>query len=186
MTLLVHSSTPNTPILKDSLAPPRVPPPTVATSPITVPVTPRHSTHKTKGTLTSKIFQDEIYVPYGAQAYLSTLPVPTQYEIDGSLAYLFDPNTDYDTGIIYCSDTRAFVAKTRRNYDPNNSSYNESMTGTHAQKYRIEIHKEISHIIKQSTWCMIPRNNLHKLPNEKSSVLPRTLAFKIKQLCDGS
>ena len=59
------------------------------------------------------------------------------------------------------------------------------MTGTHAREYNIAMHKEISHLIKQSTWCMIPRNNLQKLPNVKSSVLPGTWDFNLKRLPDG-
>ena len=91
----VHSSTPTTPILQYYLDPPPLPPPPVAPSPITVTVTPRGITCKTKGTITSKMFQDEIYGPHGAQYFLATLPVFTQSENDSSLTYLADLNTDY-------------------------------------------------------------------------------------------
>ena len=87
-------------------------PPPVAPFPITVPITPLRSTEKTKITLTSKMFQDKIYAPHGAQAFLATLPYPTQSETDISLTYLADLNIDYNTGIINCSDPRDFVTKT--------------------------------------------------------------------------
>ena len=74
-----------------------MPPPTAALSPITVPVAPCRITRKTKGTFTSKRFQDKIYGPHGAQAFISTLPVPTRYETDSSLSYLADIHTHYAT-----------------------------------------------------------------------------------------
>ena len=50
--------TPTTTIHKNSQDNPPMPLPTVATSPITVTVTPHRSTLKTKGTLTHKMIQD--------------------------------------------------------------------------------------------------------------------------------
>ena len=41
------------------------------------------------------------------------------------------------------------------------------MTGTHEQKYKIAMHKQMSQIINQSEWLMIPRNTVQKLPNGK-------------------
>ena len=180
----VPSYTSNTPILQNYPAPPTVPPSTVYPSPIIVPVTPHHSTCKTKGALTSKMFQDEIYSPHGAQVFLSTLPVPTQSYNDVFLAYLADLNTYYDTGIINCSGPRGFVAKTRRKSDSRNPSYNESMTGPHAREYKIAMHKDISQLTNQSKWCMINHNTLQKLPNGKYPVLPVTQALNIKRLSD--
>ena len=108
----VPSSTPTTYILHNSPVPPLVNPPPISSSPITVPVTLRCSILKTKGTLASKRFQEEIYGPHWDQSFISTLPVPTLSETDSYLAYLADLNTDYDTVIINCSDHRDFVAKT--------------------------------------------------------------------------
>ena len=85
-------------------------------------VTPLYSTSKTKDTLNYKMFQDKIYGPNGDQAVLATLPTPTRSETDSSLYYISDLNTDYDTGIIKCSDPRAFLAKTWRRFDTYNTS----------------------------------------------------------------
>ena len=81
----VPSYTPTNTILQDSPAPPHAPPPHVATSLITFLVTTCRSTRKTKGTLTSQKFQDEIYAPHGAQYFISTLPVFTKSDTDSSL-----------------------------------------------------------------------------------------------------
>ena len=89
----VPSSTPNTPIIQYYPAPSHVPPPHYDPYPITVLVTSRRITIKTKGTLTTIRFQDEIYAPHGAQKFLDTLQFPTQSDTDSSLAYLDDLNT---------------------------------------------------------------------------------------------
>ena len=107
-------------------------PPPVSPYPTTVLFTPHISTSKTKGNTTSKRFQDEIYAPNGAQSFIANLPVPTKSETDISFAYFADPNIDYYTGIIDCSDPRDFIAKTQSNPDPENTSYNEATAGTHA------------------------------------------------------
>ena len=60
------------------------------------------------------------------------------------------------------------------------------MAKPHAWEYNIAMHKYISQIIKQSTWCMIPCNTIQKLPNVKSPVLPGTWELKLKPLPDGS
>ena len=104
-------------------------------------VTPRYSTCKTKGTLNSKRFQDKIYGPNGDQAFLATLSVPTRSENDSSCYYIADLNTDYDTGIIKCSDLWSFLYKTRRQFDPYNTSYNEYTAGPHAWEYKISMQK---------------------------------------------
>ena len=129
---------------------------------------------KTKGTLTSKKFQDEIYPPRGAWYFLANLTVPTQHNTDSYLDYTSDINTDYDTGIINCSDPRDFFDKTIHKDDPENPSYNEAMTGTYAREYKISMHKDILHLIKQSTRCMTPHNTIQKLTNEEYHVLPVT------------
>ena len=88
-----------------------MPPPTDDPYTIIVTVTPRLSTLRTKGTITYKRFQDEIYAPHGDLDFLATPSVPTQYNTGISLACLADINIDYDTGIINCSDPRAFISK---------------------------------------------------------------------------
>ena len=102
------------------------------------------------------------------------------------MVYLSYLSTDYYTGIINCSDPKAFVAKTRYQYNPDNTSYNESMTWHNAQDYRIAMHKDIYQPIKKYTWCIINQNTLQKLPNGKSTVSPGTWLFKLKRLPDGS
>ena len=79
-----------------------------------------------------------------------------------------------------------FFAKNQRKYGHDNSSYNESMVGTHILEYTIAMHKEINHIIKQSTLCIIPCNTIQKLPNERSTLLPGTWDFKLNRLLVGS
>ena len=127
--------------IQDYPAPPPVPPPPVAISLTTVTVTPHCSTHRTKGTITPKRFQDELYGPHGAQAFLAILPVPTQYETGGSLAYLSNLKTYYDTGIIYCCDPQAFIDKTLHHSDADNTSYNEAITRPNKQEYKIVTYK---------------------------------------------
>ena len=87
------------------------------------------------------MFQDEIYAPRSDKYFIATLPVPTQYENNISLEYLDGINTDYDTGIIYCSDPRAFIDKTWRKSNTENPSYDKAMIGPHAREYKIAIHK---------------------------------------------
>ena len=131
------------------------------------------------------MFQDKIYVPHRDQAFLYTLTSLTQYETDISLAYHHDLNSEYDTGIIYCSDPWDFITKTQCQSDPDNHSYNEAITGPHAIEYKIEMHKDIVYLIKQYIWCIITRNTLQKLTNVKSPVLPRTWASKLKRIPGG-
>ena len=66
------------------------------------------------------------------------------------MAYRSGINTYYENGVIYCSDTWSFVAKTQRNSDTDNPSYNEAITGPYSQKYKIAMHKDIYQLIKQS------------------------------------
>ena len=87
------------------------------------------------------MFQDKIYVPHRDQAFLYTLTSLTQYETDISLAYHHDLNSEYDTGIIYCSDPRAFIDKTWRKSNTENPSYDKAMIGPHAREYKIAIQK---------------------------------------------
>ena len=96
--------------------------------------------------------------------------------------YLADLNTYFDTVIIDYNNPRAFVAKTRRNSDPENPSYNEAMTGLHAREYKIATHKEISQLIKQYTWYMITQNTLQEIPDGKYHMLPVTWDFNLKRL----
>ena len=46
--------------------------------------------------------------------------------------------------------------------------------------------KDIDHIIKQSTWCIITHNTLQKLPNGKYPMLHVTSDFNLKRLPNGS
>ena len=130
----VTSATTTDFILHDSPYTLPIPLPPVAPPPITVPVTHRCSTNKTKGALAYRRFQDKIYASHDAQAFLDTLTVPTQSNIDSFLEYPSDINIDYDTVIIDCSYPRAFFIKTLCKYDRDHPSSKETMTEPHAQE----------------------------------------------------
>ena len=105
------------------------------------------------------------------------------YSLD--LAYSADLETDLSTGVINCNDPRAYAAKTKHN--PDMPSYFEATRGEHAAEYHAAMKKEITQLIKQSTWEYIPRSELPCQNNgRKHPVLPGTWAFKLKRLPDGT
>ena len=63
--------------------------------------------------------------------------------------------------------------------------FRKTPTGPYAREYNIVMHKEIVQIINKSTWCMIPPNNLPKLPNVKSPMLSGRCNFKPNQMPNG-
>ena len=103
------------------------PPPSPSLPPIPASSTsPRRSTRNTKGSRQSTRFVDE--------AYLASVVAPESPDsTNAKLAYLAEVSTDFDTGIIDCSDPRAYAAKFKT-YTLDNPSFNMAMSGKNSHE----------------------------------------------------
>ena len=98
-----------------------------------------------------------------------------------NLAYQAELKSDFDNGEVHCTDPWAYATKFKT-YEDDNPSYNMAMNGESSIEYQLVIVKEIRQLIKQNTWCSIPRSSV---PNNKA-IIHGTWAFKIKRLPDGT
>ena len=105
---------------------------------------------------------------------------------DLQLAYLAELQTDFETGLIHCTDPRAYAAKMKL-HDPDNPSFHEAMRGDDVANYVEAMRVEVRQLMKQKTWEYIPRKDV-PLDNDGKPrpVLKGTWAFKLKRLPDGS
>jgi hypothetical protein len=137
----------------------------------------RHSTHSNKG-IPPPLFMN--------QAYLSSVLDPTRTNYESELAYMADASTDFVTGDIHCTDPRASAAKHKIN-DPDMPSYNEAVTGPHAEEYIKAMKKEIKQLVKQKTWTALYRKDVPRTSSgDYRPILKGTWAFKLKRYPDGS
>ena len=121
------------------------------------------------------------------EAYLSSLA----HEIDpcstvSSLIYTSELYIDLDTGELNCDDPRAYAAKFKT-YDDDNISFNIALSGNYAGEWKDDMVNEIQGLLRQDTWKSLPRSLVpkDKYGNDRT-ILPGTLAFKLKRLPDGS
>ena len=165
-----------------SIQEPAKAPPTQETTPkpssplVPEPPTPilRRSSRSMRGFRQSTNYMDE--------AYLSSVTYPNSPDsTNAQLTYLAELSTDFDTGIIDCSDPRAYAAKFKT-YTPDNPSYNMAMSGANAHEWEKAMIVEIRGILKQKTWIGIDRKSV----SNNKPILPGTWAFKLKRLPDGS
>ena len=139
----------------------------------------RRISRTTKGSRQSAYFRDEVY--------LASIPAEVNpHSNEASLSYLTELSTDMDSGMVHCSDPRAYAAKFKT-HDEDNPSFAMAMSSSAADKWREAMVIEIRQLLKQNTWGSIPRSSI---PKDKSGkvrvVLPGTWAFKLKRLPDGS
>ena len=91
-----------------------------------------------------------------------------------------------NTGEDNCIDAHAYAAKHKAN-DPDNPTYNDTLTGAHTTKYEEAMIKEINQLMKQNTWCSIARAKVPLASNGKHRpILKGTWAFKLKRLPDST
>jgi hypothetical protein len=94
------------------------------------------------------------------------------------LIYHAEVNTCCDTGLENCTDPRAYAAQTHV-MDPDSPTFHQAMNGEYAEQYIEAMQLEVSTLIQQRSWTMVPRT-----PGFK--VLKGTWVFKLKRLPDGS
>ena len=141
------------------------------------PTSPRRSSRSSKGT------HENRYIP---EAFLTSVLDPSRNHNDRILAYNAELHSDLNTGSYLGSDPRCYAAKHRLD-DPDNPSYNDALSGEHAQDYEEAMIKEITQLIKQRCWDPILRS---KVPpsdtGQRRPILKGTWAFKLKRSPDGS
>jgi hypothetical protein len=151
-----------------------------------VPLFPAHETHTPSTRVSSRSNKGQHSTRYIDEVFLSSVNKTSQSSQDSRLAYVADLSTDFDTGLLNCTDPRAYVAKTR-NKDPDTPTYQAAMTGPHADEYRKAMELEIRQLLIQRTWNRISRDDVPTNSNgKKQRILPGTWAFKLKRLPDGT
>ena len=86
--------------------------------------------------------------------------------------HLPNVNTDLDTGEVHISDRRVYAVKRS---DPDMPSFSKSVI----EQYIEAMQKEISALIHQNTWIMVPHS-------EADNVIKSTWDFKLKRLPEGT
>ena len=79
---------------------------------------------------------------------------------DYALVYSAAVLTDFDTGIMNCTGTRAYTVKSRKNKDQDNSTFHEAMHVKYAAEYQRAMVAEVKESMRQQTWKRIHRNNV--------------------------
>jgi hypothetical protein len=162
----------STPVIIAPTTTPRKPAPIVSGAPITPSTDPiiRRSTRENLGRPPRK---------YMDESYLTSVERLDQIDpYIAQLAYHAEVNTCCDTGIENTVDPRAYAAKTHI-MDPDSPSFHQAMNGEYAEQYIQAMQLEVSTLIQQRTWSMIPRT-------PDLNVLKGTWVFKLKRLPDGS
>ena len=150
-------------------------PPTPAT-PLPVDPSLRRSGRTNKGTFTSTKYVNEVF--------LTSVHLDRDHQ-ELQLAYLAELHTDFDTGILNINDPRAYAAKTKQ-HDPDMPSFHEAMNGENVDDYVAAMKKEITQLVKQNTWEVMPRSSVPQMPDGTDrNILKGTWAFKLKRLPDG-
>ena len=96
-----------------------------------------------------------------------------------NLAYKAELESDFDNGEINCTDPRAYAAKFKT-YNKDKPSYNMAMAREFSVEYQQVMVKEIRQLLKQNTWCSVPRSSVSK----GKAILLGTWVFKLKRLSD--
>lgn len=190
------SSEPSTPTIdntSDSMSiPPSNDPPIPSKPPTSKPpsLPPSNLRRSTRQTSTPSLlsyssnFQQKDTVPI----MFSNIVHPNLSVDDQVLAYQAQIETDIDSGLTNCMDTRAYLSATKvPKEDSDTPSFFEAMSGQYKEEYEKAMKEEIISLIKRNTWTCVLRSQVPMTAQgKKHPVLKSTWAFKLKRFPDGS
>ena len=92
---------------------------------------------------------------------------------------------DLNSGIIDCSDSRAYLTKSKLK-DPDQPSFLEAMHSHDSDKWVEAMKREISELLVRNTWKRTHKKDILDENGRKYTVLKLIWVFKLKRLPDGT
>ena len=90
---------------------------------------------------------------YCDEVYLSNVIAPHKSYHDQILSHKADRETDFSTGLLNCSDPRAYAAKIRHVGDPDNPSY--TLNTSHSTHCAPSLHSTFVHLTLNTIQCTL-------------------------------